>query len=173
MYQTLIYNREDDMQSYVYTLEADIEPIEGFYNGKPFFRKIFQPGYAEAAVARLVQSFPHPNVVSIYNITEEYYDMEYLPIGDANIDDASMTCAKDHLQSIGVMYIDWKCDNVRMTSDGVCKLIDFDCSGILSSDGSWLSPPPMYYNYKRARLAGMTTPKEIDEHAFSEFIRNL
>jgi serine/threonine protein kinase len=37
--------------------------------------------------------------------------------------------AKNHLQTLGIMYIDWKPDNIGIDPDGKYKLFDFDLSG--------------------------------------------
>lgn len=80
----------------------------------------------------------------------------------------AMNSAKDHLQSLGIMYIDWKPDNVGITTDGIYKLFDFDGSGITNTDKkkTWLHRAASYWSYRQALANGFKTPLEIDNFAF-------
>lgn len=125
--------------STVYTTSGNLEKLNEKYEGKDFFRKMLS-SIVEPKIATILQKNPHPNIVSIYRITDRYIDMEELQYLKGNISlhkkgllDA-MNSAKDHLQSLGIMYIDWKPDNVGITTDGIYKLFDFDGSGITNAD---------------------------------------
>jgi len=43
----------------------------------------------------------------------------------------AMKKVKTFLQSLGIIYMDWKIDNVGRGKDGNYKLFDFDGSGII------------------------------------------
>jgi SAM-dependent methyltransferase len=76
--------------------------------------------------------------------------------------------AKEHLQKLGIMYIDWKPDNMGMSDDGKYKLFDFDTSGITKSNKtSWKIEPNHYWSYNQAIDAGRKTPIGIDNFAFN------
>jgi hypothetical protein len=43
-----------------------------------------------------------------------------------------MSNVKDFLQGLGIMYVDWKLDNIgKSLIDGKYKLFDFDASGLV------------------------------------------
>jgi serine/threonine protein kinase len=80
-----------------------------------------------------------------------------------------MRGVKDYLQSLGIMYIDWKLDNIGINNDSNLKLFDFDVSGMIdTNNGEWITKmaPPKYYSFNEAVKAGMITPIEIDNYAF-------
>ena len=78
-----------------------------------------------------------------------------------------MMSVKDYLQSIGIIYIDWKIDNIGKI-DGNFKLFDFDGSGIIDIDsGKWLSIPAPYYKYRISiENNDMKKPIQIDNFSF-------
>jgi len=113
-------------------------------------------------------------IVKIIQVNDRFVDLELLEV-DNNWSYKSnnevvkeMSVVKDYLQSIGIMYIDWKYDNIGISrTDGKVKLFDFDVSGCVSPDNSsWTIEPPYYFAYKKATDAGMTTPADIDNFAF-------
>ena len=82
---------------------------------------------------------------------------------------STLRIVKDHLQSLGIMYIDWKPDQVGITTDGTIKLFDFDLSGIIDTKTKkWIVPAPsIYWSYRQAEERGLTDPYEIDDYAFT------
>jgi len=112
------------------------------------------------------------NIVNIIQISNNFVKMEKLDIclyGYTFVDiKDKMIAVKEYLQSMGIMYIDWKRDNVGISRlDGELKLFDFDVSGVIDlHTNEWLLAPPMCYAYRDAINAGMKTPKEIDDYAF-------
>ena len=79
-----------------------------------------------------------------------------------------MSDVKSHLQSLGIMYIDWKLDNIGISSDGELKLFDFDVSGVINNEsGEWIIEPPKYWSYKNAIKNGMENPVDIDNFLFN------
>jgi serine/threonine protein kinase len=78
-----------------------------------------------------------------------------------------MRKVKDFLQSLGIMYIDWKPDNIGISNDGTYKLFDFDVSGLIDLKTSkWIVKPLEYWNYKKAIENGFKTPQQIDDFSF-------
>ena len=76
-----------------------------------------------------------------------------------------MTEVKNYLQSLGIMYIDWKLDNIGISKDGELKLFDFDASGLIEPT-KWEIKPPEYNSYKEAINNDMKTPLGIDNYIF-------
>ena len=167
-------NKSKKGGSKLYTSNGNLKALnEKTPDGFNFFRKM---GYSsnEHAIGALIQKTPHPNIVKVYSVTDKYMDIEEVkPISsDWDYDEAAflsaMKKAKDHLQSLGIMYIDWKPDNAGLGSDGQYKLYDFDASGVATSNfKKWVvSPPDYYWSYSQALANGLKAPKEIDDFAF-------
>ena len=125
---------------------------------------------AELKIARILQKNPHPNIVTFYNITDTHIDMEELdviPPFDKIKMIEIMKNVKDFLQKLGIMYIDWKKDNIGISSDGTYKLFDFDVSGLISlKTNKWIVKPVEYWSYNQAITIGCKTPNEIDDCSF-------
>lgn len=117
-------------------------------------------------------------IVKIIQVTDEFVDLELLDIDIRSCKTNNeivneMSNVKDYLQSIGIMYIDWKYDNIGISRvDGKVKLFDFDASGCVSPDKSmWTVEPLYYWAYENATTACMNTPIEIDNYAFNNGFR--
>jgi serine/threonine protein kinase len=161
------------------------------YNNKPFFRKVFyvdennsntekqlrleQAAKTEIYIVNILMKNPHPNIVTFYEINDKYVEMEELDI-TSKLDKIKvieiMEKVKDFLQSLGIMYIDWKPDNIGISKDGTYKLYDFDASGVvdLKNPNIWIVKPLDYYSYNTALKNGITNPKEIDNYSFDKGI---
>jgi len=151
---------------------GNITNLNEQFNGQNFFRK-YGASIVEHRIASILQSNPHPNIVKIYRITDTYIDIEevtptiFLRNYDKDATISAANLAKDHLQSLGIMYIDWKFDNLGVGTDGKYKLYDFDASGITTADTkNWLIRPSSYWSYTQALAHGLTDPKQIDDFAF-------
>jgi serine/threonine protein kinase len=158
---------------------TDVTNLNEKFNGVNFFRK-YGASICEHAICEILKNNPHPNIVNIYRITDSYIDIELLtPImSDEDYDKKTLISAallaKNHLQSLGIMYIDWKPDNMGVDADGKYKLFDFDLSGITdSSNKKWkLHLAPYSWSYRQAFANGLKDPKEVDDFAFEiNFIR--
>lgn len=173
-----IYNNKMLGGSKVYKMNGKIESIDDTFEGKPIFRKM-TIGKKELEICKIIMQNPHPNIITIYNIYDSpdpkkpsYIDMEQLntDIQDIPISTIKNTMlpVKNFLQSLGIMYIDWKPDNTGLTTDGQLKLFDFDCSGQIDvNTNEWIIPAPkLMYNYREAVNAGFTTPIDIDNYSF-------
>jgi hypothetical protein len=116
-----------------------------------------------------LQRHPHPNVVTFYRVTERYVDMEYLyPLESHDTLERIlpvMEKVKTFLQGIGVIYMDWKLDNLVKGKNGY-TLIDFDHSGIatMDCDYRWIVEPSGW-SYDQAKR-WCATPNEMDDWSF-------
>ena len=113
-------------------------------------------------------------IVNIIQLSNNFVKLENL---DTSLNHCTMAdikhkmkTVKAFLQNLGIMYIDWKRDNIGIGRlDGELKLFDFDVSGIIDlHTNEWLLPPPKCWAYRDAINAGMITPKEIDDYAFNK-----
>jgi hypothetical protein len=169
-----IYNPNDD--SITYTAET--------HNGERFFRKMFYYSnpptkqqehlvHAEKSIVSILMKNPHPNIVKFFKVTNKFVDMEELNTRDVDIDEAIkvMKGVKSFLQKLGIAYIDWKTDNIGKDKHGVYKLFDFDVSGTFDKS-SWLVKPVEFFRYNKAIENGCTTPKQIDDFSFRNFVKD-
>jgi len=138
------------------------------FEGKQFFRKMTTDPN-ELAIAEILMVHPHPNIATIYSVQQNHIDMELLkPLNhfDPAIKTA-MASAKAHLQSQGIMYVDWKIDNIGLATDGNYKLYNFDSSAIINTKTRvWTSKPPLWWSFGKATEKGLTDPYEIDNFSF-------
>ena len=152
----------------LYDMEKDqMIPFEGSY-----FRKLYSHETPYVLRERqliehlMIQPTYHPNIVQFYHVTPRYVDMELLEPLDTKdpLTDLIhvMTQVKTFLQSIGIMYMDWKIDNVVKSKRGY-TLIDFDSSGIVEKE-KW-KVEPSGWSYREAKRK-FTSPKEMDDWSF-------
>jgi hypothetical protein len=182
--KTTIYNMNTET-----TIQTDAT-LTG-RDGVPFFRKFGPPllknhAYSkevESAIVKILMKHPHPNIVTYYEISENYIDMEQLYTEKSSpsffeVEPSSyeklieiqevMSKVKDFLQALGIMYIDWKFDNLAKSVDGPYKLFDFDASGLIDlKTNDWILQPQPYWSYRKAIENGCITPKEIDDWSFN------
>jgi serine/threonine protein kinase len=167
--------------------DGKMKKTDETYKGNPFFRKVFyydktnldiekkvrlaRTAKAEIAIVNVLMNHPHPNIATYYKVNKEYVEMEELDIQaekDKTILIESMKKVKDFLQSIGIMYIDWKPDNIGISKDGTYKLFDFDASGLVDlNTNKWIVKPVDYWSYNKAIENGCETPQQIDDFAFN------
>jgi serine/threonine protein kinase len=183
-------------KSTIYDPDTDsVKHIDETYDGKPFFRKNYgKPNMflayskeMEIAIVKILMEHPHPNIVHYYDINAKYADMEQVDTHKSNplylyenvmtSEDLNeiievMSKVKDFLQDLGIMYVDWKFDNLGKSVDGKYKLFDFDASGLIDlKTQQWkLKANPIYWSYKEAIKNGAKTPKEIDDWSFKHNI---
>ena len=129
-------------------------------------------------ICELLMNNPHKNIVKIYGIGKDYVDMELLNTDmdttDKSIIKTIMLVVKAYLQRLGIMYIDWKLDNIGISEDGEIKLFDFDVSGTIDNETKkWIIEPKKWWSYNNAIQNGMVTPTEIDNYAFDREITRL
>ena len=156
-----------------------VTSLDENFQGMNFFRK-YGANISEHAICKILKNNQHPNIVKVYRITDSYIDIELLTpiISEKDYDKDTLISqallAKNHLQSLGIMYIDWKPDNIGIGTDGKYKLFDFNFSGIITSNSKkWeRHPAPYSWSYRQAIANGLKDPKEIDDFAFEiNFIR--
>ena len=163
-----------------------IKKTNDTYDGKPFFRKLYPKNkkghdtrHIEKQIVEILMNNPHKNIVTFYDVNNRYLDMEELDSPHSNTefydnfkDETSiikkvMIEVKDFLQKLGIMYIDWKFDNIAKGKDGNYKLFDFDASGIVDSHTNrWKVKPPNYWSFVSAKKRHCNKPKEIDDWSF-------
>jgi hypothetical protein len=90
------------------------------YNGQNFFRKM-TTNINEIELCKLLMKNPHKNIIKIYDIGTDYVDMELLNISMHGVDMSEIikifTEVKEYLQNLGIIYIDWKLDNIGISYD--------------------------------------------------------
>jgi len=170
-----------------------VKYVQETYDGRPFFRKNYgKPNMfleyskkAESAIVKILMEHPHPNIVRYYDINTQYADMEQVDTYKSNPlykavmrrEDLNeiievMSTVKDFLQALGIMYVDWKFDNMGKSVEEKYKLFDFDASGLIDlRTQQWkLQANPIYWSYREAIKNGAQTPKEIDDWSFNHNI---
>lgn len=146
-------------------------------DGKSFFRKMTLSN-AEKRIASILKDNPHPNIVSIYDVAFDHIDIELVNpiyvITDENKTKIQETFrdVKTHLQALGIIYMDWKYDNIGVSQDGEFKLFDFDCSGIASlnqKEKLWELVPFNGYAYRKCKEMEIISPFEMDNFMYQHF----
>ena len=126
----------------------------------------------ELKICHILSKLKHNNIVKIYRIGVNFIDMELLSIIPDNTNNLieikeKMFNLKIYLQSAGIMYIDWKLDNIGLDKDNNYKLFDFDGSGIINTTtNQWINEPNYYYLFRKAIELGIRCPIEIDNWTF-------
>ena len=182
----------------IYYIDTDeVKHPDITYNGTQFFRKVFSKHPTEEGkylikventIIKILMEHPNPNIVKYYDINDRYIDMEEVNtfksnpsffneplMGSKEIVEIQevMRNVKDFLQGLGIMYVDWKFDNIgKSFIDGKYKLFDFDACGLIDLlTKEWkLKPIETYWSYKQAIKNGSKTPKEIDDWSFQHNI---
>jgi len=179
-------------KSTIYDMNSDsASKTDETYDGLPFFRKYGPPrtrnhaysNKVERTIVKILMDHPHPNIVNYYDVTDDYITMEQLcteksasccvGIEPTSYDDLIeiqelMVKVKTYLQGLGIMYVDWKFDNLAKSVDGTYKLFDFDASGLVDLNSQqWILEPQHYWNYNEALKNGCVTPQAIDDWGFN------
>jgi serine/threonine protein kinase len=153
--------------SIIYDTDGEYSSIPNTYNSKPLFRKMY-PDDNEMRVARILQAHPHPNVVEIYHVCDEYIDMELVQTGvPYNLQDIER--AHEYFLKHNIVYMDWKPDNFGIDLNGITKVFDFDSSGMFDKEtDTWVYCPPNYFSMRHATEAGHINPSDVDRFTFEE-----
>jgi hypothetical protein len=160
--------------SKVYTFDGGT--VQYFSNGKPFFRKMLDKSSRnEYHIAKLIHMHPQPNIVTMFDCTPNYIEMELLDVfhRDKSTMEKDIRAAIDQLHSLNVVYIDVKRDNFGYShTNGCWKLFDFDGSGIVSADAcQWIVAPPEWAMYKKIKHLEKPPLTDIDYVVF-DFVFN-
>lgn len=155
----------DGRQSIMLDEKGEFYSIPDTYNGKVLFRKM-RPVEIEQKVARIVQAHPHPNVVTIYHVCDDYIDMELVTtFNEHRTHDIERAHA--YFTKHNIVYMDWKPDNFGLDQYGITKVYDFDAAGIMDPlSDTWVHEPRQYYSYRQAIDAGCETPRAVDTFTF-------
>ena len=202
------YNKKGG--SVIYSVDDnDTQYSDDTYEGQSFFRKVYPEnkfikigrdtypiGEAnEKQIIEILMKHPqHPNIVKFFFIHNNAIDMEELETyatvedyGDKNFTKINkkqqvenMRKAKDFLQGLGIMYMDWKFDNIgreKGINKDTYKLFDFDSSGLINTEtDEWILKPLHIKSYNIANINAYKhrigtadkpiTPKEMDDWSF-------
>jgi hypothetical protein len=153
---------------------GNVMPLHETFLGKPIFRKEY-PSNIEQQIAAIIMHNPHPNIVTVYAVSPEKIDMELVnPISTETIDYLQLERAKEHLQKLGISYIDWKVDNIGIGADGFLKVYDFDMSYIFDIDtNQFMNGPELNgYKFRMAKNRGLKKPRNMNNAVFSMFRKN-
>jgi serine/threonine protein kinase len=116
---------------------------------------------------------PHKNIVKIFDVGDNYVIMEHVNVDLTSLSKVElklkMIKLKEYLQNLGIIYIDWKLDNIGIGNDNELKLFDFDASGLINNF-NWVIEAEHYYAYNHAILDGCNTPIEIDNYCFNKYL---
>lgn len=162
----------------VYKMDGEFTiDTEILHEGKDFFRKMTNH-MGERKICELLMKYPHNNIVKIYHIGDDYIDMELLNTDMSRENMSSvknvMMEVKTYLQNVGIIYIDWKLDNIGIGENQQIRLFDFDGSGLIDIETKeWIRRAPLYWSYREAIKNGMKTPSDIDNCAFNLEFRRI
>lgn len=164
-------------ESLIYNYNGDIIIINEYYNNKPFFRKYTDE--REMEIIKILINNSNDNICEYYRISNEnkYIDMELLDIEINKIDTKNIIDIaikiKKYLQSIGIIYIDWKLDQFGIDKKGNIKLFDFNSSGIIDiKTNKWIIEPYKdCWSYKKSLSIGLNNPYDIDNYSFKFILK--
>lgn len=171
--ENMTFDEEDEVSSHplpsiMYDADGEFHGIKNTYNNKPLFRKM-KPDDNEKLVARILQVYPHPNIVNIYHVCDDYIDMELLSTDDDKYNVQDVERAHAHMLKHCIVYVDWKPDNYGTDLNGITKVYDFDSAGIFDKmTDTWVYHPPANYSMRHATAAGHNKPTDVDKYTFDE-----
>jgi hypothetical protein len=135
------------------------------YSNRLYIKK--NPNNIERYIAGIIKADPHPNIVTVYDVTDEYIEMEKLDIECGSYDEASLSKARDYFLKHNIAYLDWTQNNFGKDASGNTKVYDFNFSGIMnSSKDAWRVDPWPGRVYLEAKVAGAVHPLEFEEYSF-------
>jgi len=156
--------------------------------------KEFDPYDPEIAICKTLKEIDskeiNPNIVIIYDVFPSKIILEYLPtilitpnemkgmngmnelnsgmkrLNSSNKEflKSAINNARVFLNNMGIVYIDYKLDNIGIDYNGNYKLFDFDSSGIVNkTENKWMIEPPNHFVYcKLKKQYGNTIKNKID-----------
>lgn len=130
--------------------------------GRPVFRKEC-PSELEKAIAGIFLAYPHPNVVNIYRISNDYIDMELLSNDVESVHPLDKHRAHEYFKQHGIVLIDWDLSVWGSDIYGIPKIQDFELAGLMSLTlGCWLIAPKNSASYQEALRNGAINPLDVD-----------
>jgi serine/threonine protein kinase len=138
---------------------------------KENYEDIITKKIIEQTVAKIIYDNPNKNIVSIYNVTNDFIEMDELDTKYLAIPDIyELILAKRFLQSKGIIYIDWSYSNIGVDPNGVFKIFDFSKAGLIntSKPDEWIVEPVKSLSYNNAVSNGYNHPLAIDDYCFTK-----
>ena len=150
-FKTRLLNKSYHKIDGTYVLKDDDEGI-------PFFRKYFDfnmNGHTESAVVDKLYSAQvrDPQILHIFNVTHYYYDAELLQTTKniSDVDKIDILACLNAMNRLGIVYVDMHHENMGFSQIDKCwKLFDFDASGLIKDQNTWLIEPVMCKNHSKA-----------------------
>ncbi len=121
-------------------------------------------------VGKILLDNHHPNIAKIYNVTNDYIEMEFIDTNHIDqIDLRDLFEVKKYLQKLGIMLTNWNWSNIGVGSDGKVKIYNFDNAGIIdiSNPDQWILEPLESKDYILAIKEGFCNPIQIDDYCFT------
>jgi hypothetical protein len=155
------------MTSIALTPEGDLVSIPNTHNGRPIFRKE-SPSDAELAIAAIIKAHPHPNIINIFTISDDYIDMELLSDDVDYVHPLDKYRAHTHFKKHGIVLVDWDKSSWGTDVYGFPKVQNFELSGLMDkTTGAWIYAPKMSRTYAGAIADGRINPVDVDEYTSS------
>ncbi len=165
-------------------MEYISEYLSGYFRESTYKKELYIPNLREKnyedkinirvieqTIYKILMDNPHPNAVKIFNIGNDFVEMENLNIKYMTVPNVyDLFQAKKYLQSKGIITINWSYSKIGTGSDGKFKVYDFTCAGIINPDypDEWLLEPANTDIYFKALKEGYTTPISIDNYCFTK-----
>ncbi len=133
----------------------------------------------ERNIALIIMNHPHENIVKIYNVGDDFIEMEYLQRDFnrtfENKDFKFFTEAMKHFHKHGICYIDWKIDNMGYDNNNVPKIFDFNASGIfdINNQNIWIIEPVKWFSYSKALHNNIIGAINIDFFCLKNSIEDM
>jgi serine/threonine protein kinase len=155
--------------SIIFNADGDFIETNDTIDSKNYFCK-YSCEPIEIEVYKILKKNPCKNIVDIYRIEGKSVYIEKLNTNIKNFQnfEDDMLNVKAHLHSLNICYIDWKLENIGLSENGIFKLFDFDCCGIIDQSGFWKVEPSRSWAYKNA-IAFKYEYYSADNFCFYEF----
>jgi hypothetical protein len=151
------------MTSIALTPDGDLVSILDTHNGRPIFRKE-NPSEVEKAISAIIMAHPHPNVVNIYKVCDQFIDMELLSDDVEYVHPLDKYRAYTHFKKYGIVLVDWHSSAWGSDIYGIPKVQSFELAGLVDkTTGAWIYTPKMSKTYAAAMEEGHINPEDVDK----------
>lgn len=147
------------------------------YDGvKQFYRRLTEEPVELEIVSRLLES-PHHNVIKIYGVGENYFDMEILDKNKDPNEEVVGHCVNGlrHLHSLHIVYVDIRSSNMGWDAkERKWKIHNFGKSGVLANnDIDWMYQPKPSPKLLRGTTFVKKNFFDIDNYLMNEFRKEM